>query len=86
MNGTTQSYETRTNSPSASISETTPRGWFAAMSICGIMGLVFGFAALIIATISERETRIMQDDLKYIRAYLSARGINIPANHEEAEQ
>ncbi len=34
----------------------------------------------------ERETRIMQDDLKYIRSYLSARGVNIPANHEEAEE
>lgn len=32
------------------------------------------------------ETRILEDDTKYIRAYLSARGINIPANHEEAEQ
>jgi hypothetical protein len=38
------------------------------------------------AALTERETRIMQDDLKYIRSYLSARGINIPANHEEAEE
>lgn len=36
--------------------------------------------------LTERETRIMQDDLKYVRSYLSARGINIPANHEEAEE
>lgn len=36
--------------------------------------------------LAERETRIMQDDLKYIRAYLSARGIAVPANHEEAEE
>lgn len=34
----------------------------------------------------EREFRIMQDDLKFQRAYLSARGINVPANHEEAEE
>lgn len=38
------------------------------------------------ARLMERETRIMQDDLKYIRAFLSARGINVPANHEEAEE
>lgn len=38
------------------------------------------------ARIMERETRIMQDDLKYIRAFLSARGIEIPANHEQAEE
>lgn len=38
------------------------------------------------ARLMERESRILEDDTKYIRAYLSARGINIPANHEEAEQ
>lgn len=38
------------------------------------------------ARLTERETRIMQDDLKFIRAYLSARGIHVPANHEEAEE
>lgn len=38
------------------------------------------------AALMERETRIMADDLKYIRSYLSARGIHIPANHEEAEE
>lgn len=38
------------------------------------------------ARLMERETRIMQDDLKYIRSYLSARGIKVPANHEEAEE
>lgn len=32
------------------------------------------------------ETRILEDDTKYVRAYLSARGIQIPANHEEAEE
>lgn len=38
------------------------------------------------ARLMERETRIMQDDLKFIRAYLSARGIEVPANHEQAEE
>lgn len=38
------------------------------------------------AALTERETRIMKDDLKYIRSYLSARGIDIPGNHEEAEE
>lgn len=38
------------------------------------------------ARLMERESRIMQDDLKYIRAFLSARGIEVPANHEEAEE
>lgn len=32
------------------------------------------------------EARIMEADMQYVRAYLSARGINIPANHEEAEE
>ncbi len=32
------------------------------------------------------ETRVMQDDLKFIRAWTSARGQHIPANHEEAEE
>lgn len=31
------------------------------------------------------EARIMEADTQYIRAFLSARGIHIPANHEEAE-
>lgn len=38
------------------------------------------------ARLMERESRIMQEDLKYIRAFLSARGIQVPANHEEAEE
>jgi type II secretory pathway pseudopilin PulG len=38
------------------------------------------------ARLMERETRLMKDDLKYIRAYLSARGIHIPADHDEAEE
>jgi hypothetical protein len=38
------------------------------------------------ARLMERESRIMQDDLKYIRAYLSARGIHIPQDHDEAEE
>jgi hypothetical protein len=38
------------------------------------------------ARLMERETRVMKDDLKYIRAWTSARGLVIPANHEEAEE
>ena len=38
------------------------------------------------AKLMERETRLMKDDLKYIRAYLSARGIHIPQDHDEAEE
>lgn len=38
------------------------------------------------ARLMERESRIMQDDLKYIRAWLSARGFEVPANHEQAEE
>lgn len=38
------------------------------------------------ARLMERETRLMKDDLKFIRAYLSARGIHIPADHDEAEE
>lgn len=79
-------FSRRHYSPSASINESTPRGFFTAMCVCGILGLVFGFGGMIIALISEREARIMQDDLKFIRAYLNARGIKIPANHEEAEE
>lgn len=48
-----------------------------------IMGVI---AANEKARITERETRVMEDDLKYIRAYLSARGIEVPADHDEAEE
>lgn len=38
------------------------------------------------AKLAERETRIALDDLKYVRAWLAARGHNIPISHEEAEE
>lgn len=38
------------------------------------------------ARIMERNTKLMAADLQYIRAYLSARGIHIPADHDEAEE
>lgn len=42
-------------------------------------------AAMRQAQLSERETRIMEDDFKYVRAWLSAHGQFIPGNHEDAE-
>jgi hypothetical protein len=38
------------------------------------------------ARLMERETKLMQADLQFIRAYLSARGIHIPKDHDEAEE
>lgn len=38
------------------------------------------------ARIMERNTKLMQADLQYIRAYLSARGIHVPQDHDEAEE
>ncbi len=37
------------------------------------------------ARLAERETRIMEADFQYVRAWASARGVYLPANHEEAE-
>lgn len=63
--------------------------------LCIFAVLAFGYAmqanerserAMDQAALMERETRVMEDDLKFIRSYLSARGINVPANHEEAEE
>jgi hypothetical protein len=50
-----------------------------------VLAVAISFVALMYAMHAERESRIIEDDTKYIRAYLSARGIHIPANHEEAE-
>jgi hypothetical protein len=38
------------------------------------------------ARLMERKTAVMENDLNYIRAWTSARGLAIPANHEEAEE
>lgn len=85
MSDTMQHREHRHYSPSASINESFPRGLAVVMCVCGILGMVFGLTSFVWGYISERETRIMQDDVKYIRAYLSARGIQVPSNHEAAE-
>lgn len=42
--------------------------------------------AMDFARLMERKTAIMENDLNYIRAWTSARGLKIPANHEEAEE
>jgi hypothetical protein len=51
-----------------------------------VISVSFSIIAMAYARLAEREARIIEDDTKYIRAYLSARGIHIPANHEEAEE
>lgn len=38
------------------------------------------------ARLMERQSKMMENDLNYIRAWLSARGFVVPANHEEAEE
>lgn len=86
MTTQTRSDERRHYSPSAEIHEHMPRGIAIVLALCGILGLVAGVAGYIKASTAEREARIIEDDTKYIRAYLSARGIHIPANHEEAEE
>lgn len=50
-----------------------------------VLSMAVSYVATREAQLIERETRVMEDDLKYIRAYLSARGIEVPANHEHAE-
>ena len=42
--------------------------------------------AMDFARLMERKAAVMENDLNYIRAWTSARGMNIPANHEEAEE
>jgi hypothetical protein len=78
----------REQSPSATatVNDSTSKIVVIAMLVCGVLSLVFSMLAMRESNLMERETRIMQDDLKFIRAYLSARGINIPANHHEAEE
>lgn len=86
-------YERRHYSPSASITESMPRAVTAILTATALFSVSIAIYALgraenasDQARIMERETRIMQDDLKYIRAYLSARGIEVPENHEQAEE
>lgn len=48
------------------------------------LGLVF--VAIERSRMAEREARIMEDDLKFVRAWVNARGYEIPINHEQAEE
>lgn len=82
----TRSLEHRHYSPSASIVESMPRGLAIVICVFAILGFVLGFAGFIRSGQAEREARIIRDDFMFVRAYLSARGIQIPANHEEAEE
>lgn len=65
-------------------------GFFAVACVVALCLSVYAIgradAAAERARLAERETRIMQDDLKYIRAYASARGLFIPADHDQAEE
>lgn len=86
----------RTGSPSATggsvtISGSTVISAILASAAVIAMGVAFhslGRAenAVETARIMERETKLMAADLQYIRAYLSARGIHVPKDHDEAEE
>jgi hypothetical protein len=56
----------------------------AAFVVAGI-AMVIGLSAFSWAYMAEREARIMQGDVTFIRAYLNARGIEVPGSHEDAE-
>lgn len=62
-----------------------PLPWIVLSIVISCLSIGLAFSARDRALLAEREARIIEDDTKYIRAYLSARGIDIPANHEEAE-
>lgn len=53
--------------------------------VVGALGMIIGLSAFSWAYMAEREARIMQGDVMFIRAYLNARGIEIPGSHEDAE-
>lgn len=88
--------ESRTNSPSGTGGSVTISGSvIVACVLCVGMLIATAVAFMALgrvavaeerARLSERETRVMQDDLKFVRAWLSARGYEIPINHEEAEE
>ena len=76
----------RTNSPSAqSFLVVRNDAMSIAALILGALGMIFGLTAFSWAYIAERESRIMQGDVMFIRAYLNARGIEVPGSHEDAE-
>ena len=53
--------------------------------ILGALGMIFGLTAFSWAYMAEREARIVQGDVTFMRAYLNARGIEIPGSHEDSE-
>lgn len=53
--------------------------------ILGALGMIIGLSAFSWAYMAERESRIMQGDVTFIRSYLNARGIEVPGSHEDAE-
>lgn len=81
---TRDSHESRTNSPSQVVYIRNDALAVAAF-IIGCLGMIFGLTAFSWAYMAERESRIMQGDVGFMRAYLNARGIEIPGSHEDAE-
>lgn len=80
------SHESRTNSPSSTSVVIVRNDTMAvAALIIGCIGMIFGLTAFSWAYMAERESRIMQGDVGFMRAYLNARGIEIPGSHEDAE-
>lgn len=77
-------HEVRNNSPSQIVYVRNDTLSVAAL-IVSCIAMVMGLTAFSWAYIAEREARIMQGDVGFIRAYLNARGIEIPGSHEDAE-
>lgn len=53
--------------------------------IIAALGMIIGLSAFSWAYMAERESRIMQGDVTFIRSYLNARGIKVPASHDDAD-
>jgi hypothetical protein len=82
----TDVHESRTNSPSSNAYLIVRNDAMSiAALILGALGMIFGLTGFSWAYIAEREARIMQGDVGFMRAYLNARGIEIPGSHEDAE-
>lgn len=83
---TRESHETRTNSPSSVATVFVRNDTLSiAALIVGSLGMIIGLSAFSWAYMAERESRIMQGDVTFIRAYLNARGIQVPASHDDAD-
>lgn len=82
----TDVHESRTNSPSAlAVVEVRNDALAIAAFVVAGIAMVIGLSAFSWAYMAEREARIMQGDVTFIRAYLNARGIEVPGSHEDAE-